>query len=378
MVQVGSNLYTGQSDALSTAESFFGKLMNNVIKSQIFLKPQIGLKQLISFMNYGVGDDYVTSAEWFKQYAKTTLNPANLKEAIDFMMQDKWLKDRFARGGSTDALKKQLEQTMFEKMNLFDGVLSLNVRTGDIGAIVIGGKPYIDVLMQKGYTKEQAFDIWREKTINDQQSGIQSSLSTLQKAGGKHPLAKMFFAYQNTPWQYFRTGMNAIIAAKQGRMNKIQAAKITFIYWYAFPLIFNLASSLSVATLLGTGDDDDLKTDLWKSCFGAFTFIPIFGSFINSIFTGFMGDTVMGGDWFTSAAKQMNKTAKHARENELTLDDAVVAVSLFGEGATGLPVSAAANMVGGVADMAQGDFTKGAIRGLGYTKYRAQKVTGER
>ena len=377
--QIAGNLYSGQQSLISNAERDCASIMNNVIKSQIFAKPQVGLKQLISFMNYGVGDDYVSSKEWFTEFAKQVFTPQKWKSNVKFMMDIPYLKDRFSRGGSSDAMKQQLETRFFAKVNLLDEYLSLPIRYGDIGAIILGGKPYIDVLTKKGFSQDEAIRIFIEKTVNDQQSSIPSTLSNLQRNSNKNPLSKMFFAYQNTPWQYFRTAYNSIIKFKQNPNLKTgtDMAKLVGLYMYVFPLMFNMASSLSILTLLGQGDDDDVWKDVWRSCIGGFTFIPIVGSFINSAWTGLHGDTMHTGDWFATAASKVNKVARDVKKGEITPTDIFIAVSLFGEATTGLPLSTLGGEASGVYDIATGKVAKGALKVGGYTDYRAKRVTGE-
>ena len=377
--QIAGNLFGGQTSALSNAEKDCASIMNNVIKSQIFAKPQVGVKQLMSFMNYGVGDEYVSAGEWWLEFAKQTLTPTRWKKNVEYMMSIPYMKDRFGRGGSQDALKQQLETRFYAKINLLDSIFSAPIRYGDIGAIILGGKPYIDILIRKGYTEEQAQRIFIEKTVNDQQSGIPSTLSNMQRNSSKSPLSKMFFAYQNTPHQYFRTAYNSIVRFKQNPNLKtgLDMAKITSIYMYIFPLLFNMASSLSVAIATGQGDDDELWKDIWKSCIGGFTFIPIAGSFINSIWTGLHGEGVYGGDWFASAAGKANTIARHASKGEITPMDIFLTVALFGEAKTGLPLTALGTELSGVGDIAQGKVAKGLLKVAGFTDYRAKKVTGE-
>lgn len=379
MQQVTSNLYGGQMSSISEAESFIGSISNNVIKSQIFLKPQVGLKQVISFMNYGVGDDYVTPKEWMKKFAAQTFTPQEWKNNIKYMMNIPYLKDRFSRGGSTDALKRQLEQRLFAKISLFDNILSANVRYGDIGAIILGGKPYIDCLLDKGYTEEQAIKIFIEKTVNDQQSSIPSTLSNIQRNASHQPLAKMIFAYQNTPWQYFRTASNAIIRFKQNpnKQTGMNMAKLVSLYLFVFPLIFNMASSLSPLIFAIGGGDDDMKADFWKSVIGGITFIPFAGMFINTIYSGFRGEKASTGNWFDTAAGKMGGIARHISKGEVTPLDIFQAISLFGEASTGLPLTTAGTELSGAWNILTGELAKGAIKMSGYTDYRAKKVTGQ-
>lgn len=380
MQLVTANLYSGQQSTISEAESFIGKIENNVIKAQIFLKPQVGLKQVMSFMNYGVGDEYVSAGEWWKKFAQQTFTPTEWKNNINYMMNIPYLKDRFGRGGSTDALKRQLEQRMFAKISLFDEIFSANVRYGDMGAIILGGKPYIDCLLDKGYSEEQAIRIFIEKTVNDQQSSIPSTLSNIQRNAAHQPLAKMFFAYQNTPWQYFRTASNAIIRFKQNPSKEtgLNMIKLVGCYMFLFPFLFNLASSLSPIIAATGGGDDELKEDFWKSIIGGVTFVPIAGMFINTIYSGIRGERATTGNWFDTAAAKLGNTARKINKGDITPKDLFNAISLFTEASTGVPMTSIGTEVSGAADVLTGSPLKGLLKLSGFTDYRAKRVTGEK
>lgn len=374
--QIAGNLYSGQASMLSDAENLIGRIENNVIKAQIFAKAQVGLKQIISFLNYGTGDEFVSTAEWNATFWKQSFTPKEWKNNIDYMMNIPYLKDRFGRGGSTDALKRQLEQRMFAKMSLLDDFFSLPIKIGDMGAIILGGKPYIDALITKGYTEEQALKIFIEKTVNEMQSSIPSTMSNLQRNAAKQPLAKMFFAYQNTPWQYFRVAAMSMIQFKQNPniQTGLNMAKLTGLYMFVFPLIFNLASSLSLVT----GDEDELQNDIWKSVIGGVTFVPLAGMFINAMLSGFLGERVSTGNWFdTAASKTGNIARKMAKGDDITAVDLLKALALFGEAGTGLPLTSIGTEVAGVYDVATGAPAKGILKVAGYSDYRAKKISGE-
>ena len=379
MQLVTSNLYSGQQSTISEAESFIGKIENNVIKAQIFFKPQVGLKNVMSFMNYGVGDEYVSAGEWWKKFVQQTFTPKEWKNNIKYMMNIPYLKDRFGRGGSTDALKRQLEQRMFAKISLFDEIFSANVRYGDMGAIVLGGKPYIDCLLDKGYSEEQAIRIFIEKTVNDQQSSIPSTLSNIQRNAAHQPLAKMFFAYQNTPWQYFRTAANAIIRFKQNPSKEtgLDMVKLVGCYMFLFPYLFNIASSLSPIIAATGGGDDELKEDFWKSVIGGVTFVPIAGMFLNTIYSGIRGERAITGNWFDTAASKLGNTARKINKGDVTPKDIFNSVSLFTEASTGIPATTLGTEAGGVVDFVTGSPAKGLLKMMGFTDYRAKRVTGE-
>jgi len=380
--QLAGNLFTAQTLTKSLQEKWYGSIVSNLIKANIFFKPQIGFKQLISFMNYGKGDEYVSAAEWWSKFMKQTLTPSQWKKNIEFMMENDYLRDRFSRGGSMDALKKELDTRYFSKMSLLDEFWGMPVALGDISAIILGGKPYIDVLIDKGYTKEQAFRIFIETTVNDQQSSIPSTLSNMQRNASQSPLAKMAFAYQNTPWQYYRQCTSAIMNAVQsGKKTDIQrAAKMTLLYGWLFPAMFNMASSLSLLTAMGGGGDDDLLSDInpLRTITSVLTQHPILGQWINGILNAAEGKAFNSQDLLSKHISNINKLIRHFKKGEVTLQDLWNSIAAFGETTTGTPLSSLGNAASGVYDVIQGDVMKGALKVLGYTDYRAKQVTGEK
>ena len=299
---------------------------------------------------------------------------------VEFMLENDFLKDRFTRGGSTDALKRQLENRIFSKLSLLDEFWGLPIRLGDMGAIIWGGKPYIDVLMKKGYTKEQAFKIFIETTVNDQQSSIPSTLSNAQRNVKNSAWGTMMFAYQNTPYQYLRSAYTPIVKAIQtGKKEDIlKAGKMFFIYGWLFPAIFNVASSLSIFALLD-GDDDQFKKDMLYALLGLFGMLPITGDFISAIIYGLAGDYQSGGsDYFASATRKLNKLALNIAKDKVTLKDLWDSTVIFTETFVGQPTGAVGNAISGAYNVTQGEVAKGSMKMLGFSDYRAKVVTGEK
>lgn len=374
MQHVTANLYDGQTTTLSNAEGIISKLMSNVIATPMFVKPQIGIKQVLGLINYGLGNEHVGSIEWLKAFIKTMKHPV---EAINFMMQDEYLKDRLTRANLNEAMKNQVDNKLFSRVGLLNDYFSLNMRFGDLLNLCWGGKAYIDVLMSKGFTKEQAFELFRQKTISDQQSSINSTLSNLQRNSKNNPFARLLFAYQNTPHQYFRICANSIIQAKQGKLSKRQAAKTIFLYWYVLPLIFNMASSLSPITFLATGDPEEIYTDMLISCLGSITCIPFFGETARALWSGITGQEYFGNrDWFTRFNQAIVNPIKKFKKDELSFEDVLKSLEIFAQGA-GIPLEAIDTQIEAIGDYAQGDIAEGFLKTLGYSRYRAKKVTGE-
>lgn len=400
---VTSMLYKSQSCVKSLSEDFFSSAVNNSVKAAMFAKPTLALKQVISFMNYGKGDEYVTAAEWVKEFSKQALTPAKWKANIDYMMNIPYLKDRYLSGGSMDALKRQLSSMLFPnisstdkipkvgkalktlttmgaKLNLLDEYFGKYIAMGDIGAIILGGKPYIEVLKNKGYTEEQAVRIFIETTVNDQQSSIPSTLSNAQRAASKQPFAKMFFNFQNTPWQYYRHCTSAIMRVMQNpdKKNIEKAGKMLFCYGWLFPAVFAMAGSLSPLIAAG-GDPDDLLKDLnpINTLSTLLTQHPLFGDMLQTILAGINGEQYNSSNVISTHLKAYNKFLRHMVKQKLTPLDVWNAIAAFGEERTGIPLTTIGSRASGLYDITQGEIPKGLLKYAGYTDYRAKKVLGE-
>lgn len=374
MQHVTANLYDGQVKTLSNAEGIISRLMSNVIATPMFIKPQIGIKQVLGLINYGLGNEHVGSIEWLKAFIKTMKHPG---EAINFMMQDEYLKDRLTRANLNDAMKSQVDNKLFSRVSLLNDYFSLNMRYGDLLNLCLGGKAYVDVLMKKGFTKEQAFELFRQKTISDQQSSINSTLSNMQRNSKNNPFARLIFAYQNTPHQYFRICANAVIQAKRGKISKRQAVKTIFIYWYLLPLIFNMAGSLSPITFLTTGDPEELFYDMKISCLGGIACLPFFGEWVRAAWAGATGEEYFGDrDWFTRVYQITESTIRKFKNSELSFEDVLKALEIYSQG-PGIPLEEIDTQIEAFGDYANGDIAEGALKTLGYSRFRAKKVTGK-
>lgn len=400
---ITSMTYKSQSCTKSLTEDFFSNAVNNSVKAAMFAKPTIAIKQVISFMNYGKGDEFVTAGEWMKEFTKQTLTPSQWKKNIDYMMNIPYLKDRYLSGGSMDALKRQLTSMLFPninqtdnipkvgkalrtlstlgaKLNLLDEYFGKYIAMGDIGAIILGGKPYIDVLKKKGYTEEQAIRIFIETTVNDQQSSIPSTLSNAQRNASKQPLAKMFFNFQNTPWQYYRHCTSAIMRTIQNPTKKhiTKAGKMLFCYGWLFPAIFSMVGTLSPLLAVG-GDPDDLFKDInpINTLSTLFTQHPLFGDLLQSVLAGINGEQYNSSNVISTHLKAYNKMLRHLMNQKLTPLDVWDAVAAFGEERTGIPISTIGSEISGLYDMTQGDIAKGLLKSVGYTNYRAKRILGE-
>lgn len=376
------------------------QLVSNYVVAVLALKPTIAIKQFLSFINYA---EDVPSFYFSKYLAEFMVNP---KKAIDFMIQDDYLKSRFAEGMSTVELAKAIEQSEYSKTKRLTDFLTLNIRLGDMSAIVFGGYAQVKYLMnQKGLSKEEAFKRFRVSTVSTQQFNANSSLSNSQMYAKRNPLVRMVFAFTNTPYQYTRKTVDTIYQLKRGEIKAGQAAKRLFIYQALNPWLYRIATSLSpVAFLLGSLYDDEAKKEE-----------ALYELFVNDIFGGLLignGDLVNVGisetvframtgqqAYRTKGYPQLDNFVKmvytvpelikntydlfvsHEKElKDIDVEDYIEAAQAFSE-FSGYPVKYAMTAASGLSDIfklgSDAEFKPftGALKLLGYTEKRSEWVT---
>ena len=127
-------------------------------------------------------------------------------------------------------------------------------RLGDMGSIIYGGYGQVKTLIDSGISKEEAFKKFEISTIRSQQSGLSSSLAPMQK--DKSPLKRMFFTFQNTPFQFMRKIYDTIYLYKNGDITAQQASKSLFMYGLLNPIIQTGLTAALPYLLYDMWDDD--------------------------------------------------------------------------------------------------------------------------
>jgi len=258
---ISLNAQTARIDAVSSA---YGKALNNWVKAKL-LSPSIYLRQWMSASNYM---EHMPVAKWTGGFVKGLLTP---KSTFDFMWEGSggFLEARYHKGYK-EALSRALNDA--ESMSVAQGNwakgLSALVRSGDISAIIYGGKPYIDHLMSKGMSKKEAFRKFEKETLKSQQSGMSSSLSEFQK--NKNAFVRLLLAFKNTPAQYLRKMGDATIAVSNKDISKGQYAKTMAIYGVIQPTLYVTAGAAVKQGLVRAGqmirgdDPEDIEWEgLW-------------------------------------------------------------------------------------------------------------------
>lgn len=363
--------YKKEAPVFNGMNKIIDNMVGNWIQANVAVKPIVGLKQLLSANNYAVDMPYMT---WQAGFLKALANP---KETIDYMMNIPYIKARFQGNFSNEFLKQTIENSAFAMSKKLKDACTLFIKIGDIGAIMFGGKPYIEYLIkEKGMSEEQAIKQFILSTNRSQQSSAVSSLSNFQVNMTQNPMGKLFIAFKNSPQQYIRMCGDAIVSVANGDMSKKQCAKMLFQYGYLQPFFYAVATSGSLLRFLFTGDDDDLLKDASVSVFNLGSdALPIIGDIYKYALNRMMykekflpQTTPLLGD----IQSEINKMSK---------EDADLADYLEAIGYMTLHVglgynSKAFTSIGqGVGDIFNGDVAKGSMKVLGYTDKRAKNIT---
>ncbi len=366
--------YKKEAPVFNGMNKVLDNMIGNWIQANVAVKPIVGLKQLLSANNYAVDMPYMT---WQAGFLKALANP---KETIDYMMKIPYIKARYEGNFSNEFLKQTIENSAFAMSKKLKDACTLFIKIGDIGAIIFGGKPYIEYLMkEKGMSEEQAIKQFVLSTNRSQQSSAVSSLSNFQVNMTRNPLGKLFIAFKNSPQQYIRMCGDAVVSVANGDMSKKQCAKVLFQYAYLQPFFYAVATSGSLLKLLLTGDDDDLKKDASISIFNLNSdAVPILGDIYKYAITRMAyGEKQM--PQTTPLLGDIQREINRISKEEVTLQDYLEAVGYIGlHVGLGYNSKAFGSIGSGFGDIFNGDIEKGALKVLGYTDNRAKNITGEK
>ena len=336
---VSLNAQTAKIDAISDA---YNKALNNWIKAKLF-SPSIFLRQLMSVSNYM---EVMPSGEWAARYGKAILHPM---ATFDYMWKNApFLEARFNKGYK-EALARALDdaQKMSRAQNNWAKGLSVLVRMGDISAIIYGGKPYVDHLIEGGMSKKEAFKKFEKATLRAQQSGLTTSLSQFQQ--NKTVFARILMAFKNTPAQYLRKMGDATIAYHNKDISAAQYAKTMTIYGVIQPTLYVMAGwayreGFRALGRLFRGGPPPEGDPLWKEILKQMIVNPVTAIPFISDVTNFAVKKAMGMKTFNITSLPMISDVEDAVRSgfkeDVTFDDWVSMVGTPLEIITGAPILA--------------------------------------
>ena len=323
------------------------------------------------------------SGVWAKGFVKTLAHPV---ENFKYMLDNcEYLQTRLAGNSQNEVIAILTSEK--DRFRTLRNVMTSNVKWGDIIAITLGGKPYVDYLMQQGMKKEDAFNLFVENTLRAQQAGTTSSISEWQSAQAKNCLTRMFFAFRNTDMQYERKFIDTLIQGKKGEIGKKELIKKVFIYKILNPFMFTsfLQNMALIAFFRGIFAGDDPDEVIFGGLRNAIEAIMLGG--LNAYgFAGFIASSVV-----ESIIAAFDKEFKHFEKvvpvmsdfdhqvqkylkGDLDFADYVDALAIGSEYALGIPTTKVVNTVEGIGDVTQGNIGVGLSRMAGWGRYTATKA----
>lgn len=370
--RLAESSFSGQNKSLDAAMNFLNSAVNGFIVSTIAFKPKIGITQLVSAVNFW---EHMPAKDWGKGFLEALSHP---KKTIKFMMEDEYLQQRFGSGAINEAMARVAEASALTKSKKYIDYFTLNVRLGDVGAIIFGGKPYVEYLMKQGFTKEEAFKKFILEVNRAQQSSVTSSLGAFQM--DKNPIYRLYNAFQNTSNQYFRKTIDGIISYNNGDIDAQQLVKTTFIYTFLNSVLYKTVSNPYIWLAgLTSGEWDDLGKELISSIFELNSSCVIWlGQIYQVILNGILGknnySNIKGLDKITADTAQFFKKVK---KSDLDFETAIQLLADLGD-MSGIPVSTLINTGTAANDFIKGEPGVGIMKLYGLSDYAAKKSFGKK
>lgn len=381
--QLATSTYDNYAKSITVGKNLIDNIASNYITSKIGGNLKVMFSQLTSMVNYC---ENMPFGMWSKGFANALAHP---KKTVDFMFKNcEYLQARLAGNSQNEIISMLTNES--DKFRVLRNFCTSNTKYGDIIAIMFGGKPYVDYLMSQGMSQEEAFTKFTEDTLRSQQSGHSSATSAWQKQVAQHAITRMFFAFNNTNFQYERKFVDSMANLAKGDISKEEFMKSFLIYKVFNPILFtSFLSDLSLLMLFqnifGGGDDDplsafgsDIISSIMLSNWKAY---GVLGTLANSI-VSLISAKATGGMYFEDKLPLISDFQttinKLLKGKKLELGDYIEMLAGAGDYGTGIAATRIYNGLGGVNDIMQGNFGTGLLRMGGYGRYRANMAaTGQ-
>lgn len=381
--QLATSTYENYAKSITVGKDIIDNIASNYITSKIGGNLKVMFSQLTSMVNYC---ENMPFGMWSKGFANALAHP---KKTVDFMFNNsEYLQARLAGNSQNEIISMLTNEA--DKFRALRNFCTSNTKYGDIIAIMFGGKPYVDYLMSQGMSQAEAFEKFTEDTLRSQQSGHNSATSAWQKKQTQNAVTRMFFAFNNTNFQYERKFVDSMANLAKGDISKEEFMKSFLIYKVFNPILFtSFLSDLSLLMLFqnmfGGGDDDplsafgaDIISSILLSNWKAY---GVLGTLANSI-VSLIAAKATGGMYFEDKLPLISdfqtSINKLLKGKKLELGDYIEMIAGAGDYGTGIAASRLYNAVGGVGDLMQGNIGTGLLRIGGYGRYKAtMAATGQ-
>lgn len=358
---------------LSGRIAWMDKLRGNLSRAVLALKTVIGVKQLTSFIAFA---EKIGPVSFTKNSILFWKNP--IKNARFLWENSEFLQDRWNRQSLERDIRHGFASEEFSSFSAnpsFLNMLMLNVRVGDIGAILIGGWAVYKHNIDQGKSVEEAIAAFEKEAASAQQSADLSELSQIQTSGS---FAQLFTHFMSAPIQMVGKEIKVVRNLVHGRATVKQAATTLAIFHVLIPLMFQMVSDAFDA------DQDDeeflgVPSSWWRAVvLGPMNSIPIMGDILEGIVRKAFGERVYDSEVpVLSIGDDIIKAIPLVVEPfDLETEEVVRAVrgllSAIGK-VKGVPLQTAFDITSSVFDMYDGEYTKALLKSLGYSPYVAEK-----
>jgi len=362
----------------------WNRIRSNVTKAQLMAKPAILIKQLTSAPAFV---EEIGPVAYAKAAASLT---RNARKFMPMIWGSEYVKNRMSNSQFAD-IQQQLDQRDNTLKGLrWDDYAMMNVKWGDIGAVIAGGAPvYVHAYNEAkaaGMTNDQA-QAKAEEVFGLASERAQQSSATHAKGAflrGKGA-ARTWFMYLTSPLQYQRnvnTGIANLVAnvfeKKAGRKSDVkkaanQALRAIVIYHVILPQIFQAVAS----GLVGFTDDEDyIKEQFWAkqrraAYAGNLNAIPLAGQLI-TVLANLAAGT--GESWDSSGSPIIDLVGEIKQDFEKAVkngDDLSAWLELSSSAglAAGIPVKTIKNYYDAITDISEGNTEHPFLRAGGWFKW---------
>ena len=362
----------------------WNRIRSNVTKAQLMAKPAILIKQLTSAPAFV---EEIGPVAYAKAAASLT---RNARKFMPMIWGSEYVKNRMSNSQFAD-IQQQLDQRDNTLKGLrWDDYAMMNVKWGDIGAVIAGGAPvYVHAYNEAkaaGMTNDQA-QTKAEEVFGLASERAQQSSATHAKGAflrGKGA-ARTWFMYLTSPLQYQRnvnTGIANLVAnvfeKKAGRKSDVkkaanQALRAIVIYHVLLPQIFQAVAS----GLVGFTDDEDyIKEQFWAKqrralYAGNLNAIPLAGQLI-TVLANLAAGT--GESWDSSGSPIIDLVGEVKQDFEKAVkngDDLSKWLELSSSAglAAGIPVKTINNYYDAITDISEGNTEHPFLLAGGWSKW---------
>lgn len=348
-----------------TGEKTWVGLLRNYSFAQLGLKPQIGLKQLVSSVAYV---ENVSTVDFMAGVAKFLVNP---KKALRFLNEhSQFFRNRGVNIDQDFSDMTRDVNTFLGKRPTLTKWIMVFIRWGDRGAIAIGGFAHIQAAMKAGKTQEQAFRSFERISVDTQQSQDPDQVSELQRTNALTRVMSQFMSSANA---LARAEYVAIVEFARGRITRKELAKRFIVLHFLIPSMIQY-----ITNGFNWEDDDQLRAVI----LGAFNGVFVAGDAAEYLVGMILGSPDVFDleirhplEFFTD----LGKAIASFEEDDYSLEDFFEGINsldraLRATGAvTGIPLGTFYNQIRGFGLAAEGDVVGGGALMLGWSPYIVDK-----